>query len=110
MYLMHAEQICIYGAQSRSADTASSRYRPIYALSHIQPTSPKTPMNDLDNYVLLLRRHLVITRQAEPATENISPYVHSRAFNIGICAASTIALNRYERIRPVDRLHMHGLP
>ena len=29
-HLMHAEQTCIYGAQSCSADTASSRYLPIY--------------------------------------------------------------------------------
>ena len=42
--------------------------------------------------------------------ENIRSYVDSRAFYVGICAASTIALNRYERIRPVYRLHMHGLP
>jgi hypothetical protein len=42
---------------------------------HIQPTSPKTPMNDLDNPILLLFRHLVIARQAEPAPENIGSYV-----------------------------------
>ena len=31
-------------------------------LIHIQPTLPKTPMNDLDNPILLLFRHLVIRR------------------------------------------------
>ena len=30
---------------------------------HIQPTSEKTPMNDLDNPVLLLGSHLVVTRK-----------------------------------------------
>ena len=66
-------------------------------------------MNDLNNPILLLFRHLVITRQTEPAPENIGSYVDSRAFNIGICAASAISLNRDERVGPVYRLHMHGL-
>jgi hypothetical protein len=79
------------------------------ALIHIQPTSPKTPMNNLNNPILLLRRHLVIAWQTEPTTENIGSYIDSRAFNISICTASAIALNRYERVRPVYRLHMHGL-
>ena len=64
-YLMHTEQMRIYGAQSCSADTASNRYRPIYALSHARSMFPflqETPVNNLDNYVLLLRRHLVIAR------------------------------------------------
>jgi hypothetical protein len=67
-------------------------------------------MNDLDNYVLLLRRHLVIARQAESAPENISSYIDSGAFYIGICAASAVTLDCDERVRPVYRLHMHGLP
>ena len=72
-------------------------------------TSPKTPVNNLNNPVLLLFCHLVITGKTQPAPENISSNVDSRAFNISICAASTIALNRYKRVRPVYRLHMHGL-
>ena len=79
-------------------------------LMHIQPTSQKTPVNDLNNPILLLFRHLVIARQAEPASENIGTDVHSRAFYIGICPPSSISLDRHERIRPIYRLHMHGLP
>ena len=66
-------------------------------------------MNDLNNPILLLFRHLVIARQTEPSTENISPYINSRAFYIGICAASAVTLNRNKRVGPVYRLHMHGL-
>jgi hypothetical protein len=66
-------------------------------------------MYNLNNPILLLFRHLVIARQAEPTTENIGSYIDSRALYVSICATSTIALNRYERIRPVNRLHMHGL-
>ena len=65
-------------------------------------------MNDLNNPILLLRCHLVIARQAEPAPENIGSYVDSRAFYIGICATSAIALDRDKRICPLYRLHMHG--
>ena len=79
-------------------------------LSYAQPILPKTPMNDLDNYVLLLFRHLVITRQAEPSTENVGSYVHPRAFYVSICATSTVALNYNERVCPVYRLLMHWLP
>ena len=109
-YLMHAEQTCIYGAQSCSADTVSSYLRPSCTFSRHGPTSQKTPMNDVDNYVLLLRRHLVIAWQTEPAPENISSYIDSRALYVSICAASAIALNRNKRVCPIYRLHMHGLP
>jgi hypothetical protein len=87
--------------------------RPIYALSHARSMFPflqETPMNDLNNPILLLRRHLVITRQAEPSPENIGSYIDSRALYVSICAASTVALNRNKGVRPVYRLHMHGLP
>ena len=67
-------------------------------------------MYNLDNPILLLRRHLVIARQTEPAPENIGSNVDSRAFYVSICAASAVALNRNKRIRPIYRLHMHGLP
>ena len=66
-------------------------------------------MNDLNNPVLLLFCHLVIARQAEPATENIGSYVDSRALYVSICTASTVALNCDEGVCPVYRLHMHGL-
>ena len=67
-------------------------------------------MNNLNNPVLLLFRHLVIARQAEPTPENIGPYIDSRALYISICAASTVSLDCDEGVRPVYRLHMHGLP
>ena len=109
-HLMHAEQTCIYGAQSCSADTASSRYLPIYA-PHPYPTDlQKAPMNDLNNPILLLRRHLVIAWQTELAPENIGSNIDSRAFYIGICAASAVAFDCDKRVGPVYRLHMHGLP
>ena len=76
-------------------------------LIHIQPTSQKAPMNDLNNPILLLFRHLVIAGKTQPSTENIGSYVDSRAFYIGICAASAITFYRDERVRPVYRLHMH---
>ena len=79
-------------------------------LSHAQPTSQKTPVNDLNNPILLLFRHLVIAGKAKPSTENIGSYVDSRALYVSICAASAITFYRDKRIRPVYRLHMHGLP
>lgn len=39
----------------------------------------EAPVNDLNNPILLLWRHLVITRQAKPSAENIGSYVDSRA-------------------------------
>ena len=67
-------------------------------------------MNNLDNPILLLRHHLIIGRQTEPATENISSYIDSRPLYIGICAPSAITLNRNKRVCPIYRLHMHGFP
>ena len=82
----------------------------LYLTPHIHPTDlQETPMNDLNNPVLLLRSHLVITGKTQPSPENISSYVHSRAWNISICASSAVSFDCDERVRPVDRLHMHGL-
>ena len=67
-------------------------------------------MNNLNNPILLLRSHLVIARQAEPTTENIGSYIDSRALYVSICTASAVALNCDKGIRPIYRLHMHGLP
>lgn len=66
-------------------------------------------MNNLNNPILLFFSHLVIAGKTEPTTENISSYIHSRAFYVRICAASTISFDRNKRIRPIYRLHMHGL-
>ena len=103
--LSHIQQMRIYRPNACPADVTSPYLRP-----HAHATDlEKTPVNDVDNHVLLLRRHLVVTRQAEPAPENIGSNVHSRAFYVSICAASAVPLNRHEGICPVDRLHMHGL-
>ena len=67
-------------------------------------------MNDLNNPVLLLFRHLVIARQTEPTPESIGSYVDSTAFYVSIGAASAISLDCDEGVCPVYRLHMHGLP
>ena len=109
-YLMHAEQTCIYGAQSCSAYALSSYLHPSVMSSRHGLTSPEAPVNNVDNYILLLFRHLVIAGKTKPSTENIGSYVHSRALYISICAASAIPLNRDKRVRPLYRLHMHGLP
>ena len=77
---------------------------------HIQPILAKTPVNDVDNYVLLLFRHLVIARQAESTTEIISSNIDPRALYVRICATSSVSFRRHKRVHPVDRLHMHGLP
>ena len=78
---------------------------------HAQPLYlQKASMYNLNNPILLLRSHFVIGWKTQPTAENIGSYVDSRAFYVSICAASTVALNRHERVCPVDRLHMHGLP
>lgn len=82
-------------------------------LSHAQSMFPflqKAPVNDLNNPILLLFRHLVIGRQAQSSPENIGPNIHSRAFYVSICAASAVPLDCDKRVRAVYRLHMHGLP
>ena len=49
------------------------------SLSHALPTSPKTPVNDVDYHILLLRRHLVVAWQAQPSSENIGSNVFESA-------------------------------
>ena len=66
-------------------------------------------MNNLNNPILLLFRHLVIAGKTQPSTENIGSYVDSRALYVSICAASAVAFNCDEGIGPIYRLHMHGL-
>ena len=109
---------CIFSRHAFFLSTALMHVRPIRlqagiflstTLSHTQPTSPKTPMNNLNNPILLLFRHLVIAGKAKPSTENIGSYINSRAFYVSICASSTVALNCDEGVCSVYRLHMHGL-
>ena len=66
-------------------------------------------MNNLNNPILLLFRHLVIAGKTQPSTENIGSYVDSRALYVSICSPSAVTLNRDKRVGPVYRLHMHGL-
>ena len=69
----------------------------------------EAPVNNLNNPILLLCRHFVIARQTESTPENISSYVYSGSIYVGICTSPAITLNRNKRIRPIYRLHMHGL-
>ena len=107
--LSHIQQMRIYKPQSCPADVVSPNLQLSCTFSRRSSGITKAPVNNLNNPVLLLFRHLVIAWQAEPTAENISPYVDSRALYISICAASTVSLDCDEGVCPVDRLHMHGL-
>lgn len=85
-------------------------YTPLSHARSMFPFLQEAPMNDLNNPILLLFRHLVIAGKAQPPPENSGSNVHSRALYIGICAASAVTLNRDKRVCPIYRLHMHGLP
>ena len=74
---------------------------------HIQPTSQETPVNDLNNPILLFFSHLVIARQTEATAENISSHVSTGALDVGIGSSPTVALDGYKGMGTVDRLHMH---
>ena len=52
-------------------------------------------MNDLNNPILLLFCHLVITRQTEPAPENIGPYIDSRALYISKIPSCSALMTTY---------------
>ena len=67
-------------------------------------------MYDLNVPVLLLFRHLVIAGKAKPSTENIGSDIDSRALYVSISAPSAVVLDCNERIRPIYRLYMYGLP
>ena len=84
----------------------TARFEP---LIHIRPMLQKTPVNDLDNPILLLFRHLVIAGKAQSTPENIGSYVDSRAFYVGVSASPTVTFYCDERTGAVYRLHMHGL-
>lgn len=103
---MHMRQIHC----NRLIDAQPIRYLVIYNPYACPADLEEAPMNDVYYHVLLLRRHLIVARQTESSAENISPYINSRAFYIGICAASAVPFDRDKRARPVYRLHMHGLP
>ena len=86
------------------------------ALSDPQPypadvaqISPKAPVYNLYNPILLFRRHLVIRGKTQPSTENIGSNVHSWPLYVRICTASAVPFRRHKRVHPIHRLHMHGL-
>ena len=70
----------------------------------------KAPMNNLNNPILLLFRHLIIGRQAQSSPENIRSNILESAGNISICAAPAVSGSSNKRVRPIYRLHVHGLP
>ena len=72
--------------------------------------SKEAPVNDLNNPVLLLRRHLVVGGQTQAAGEDIGSDVDSGALYVSICPSSAVPLDCYIRVCPIYRLHMHGLP
>ena len=47
----------------------------------------KTPVNDLNNPVLLHRSHLIVARQAQPSSEDIRSDIHSGSGYIRIACA-----------------------
>ena len=89
-----------------------STFQSIYDLMHILPIwlkSEEASVYNVNDDILFFRFHLVIGRQAQSTPENIGSYVDSRAFYVGICASASVSLDSYEGMRPIYRLHMHGL-
>ncbi len=52
-------------------------------------------MNDLNNPVLLHRRHLIIAGQAQAAREDVRAHIHAASGYVGIAAGTAAA-----RLRP----------
>lgn len=69
--LMHMQQMSLGLPDACPANVAKNCFFLSAALSHIQPTLEKTPADDLDNDILLLRSHLVIAGKTQSAPENI---------------------------------------
>ena len=68
----------------------------------------KAPVSDLNNPILLLRRHLVVAGEAEAAAEEVGSDVDAAAGDIRVAPAPAVALPGDELMRPVDELHVHG--
>jgi len=64
-------------------------------------------MYNLNNPILLLHRHLVIARQAEPSPEDVRADVDAGTGEVGIGFASAVTFHRDEGIGAIDGLHMH---
>ena len=67
-------------------------------------------MNDVNNLILFLTRHLIIRWEAEPPTKDVSADVDAGTGDVGVGAAAAVAFGGDEGVGAVDRLHMHRLP
>ena len=70
----------------------------------------KAPVHDIKHSVLLLRRLFLSLGWEQTTVENIRAHVSTAACDICIGAASSVPLIGHKRVRPVNGLHMHGLP
>ena len=71
--------------------------------------SPETPVNNLNDPILLFRRHLVIGRQAQPSAEDIGSDIDPAPGYVRVRPASAVPLDCSKGVGAVYRLHMHGL-
>ena len=68
-------------------------------------------MNYLNNHILLLLCHLIITRQTQPSLKNIRPDIGGTVSTyIRITPTSPIPISGHKPMHPINRLHMHRLP
>ena len=70
----------------------------------------ETPVNNINNPILLFRCHLVIARQAQSPPEEIRSGIDSAAGDIGVAPSPAVAFPGDELVGPVDGLQVHGLP
>ena len=70
----------------------------------------ETPVDDVDDHILLLRSHLVVGGEAEAAAENVGADVSAVTGDIGIGLAAAAALGCDEGMGAVNGLHVHRLP
>ena len=61
-------------------------------------------MDNLNDLVLLLRRHLVVARETQAAAEDVRADVNAGTSYVGIAAGAAIALSGDERKLPEQRL------
>lgn len=78
---------------------------------------PKAILHHLDHCILLLRRHLIVTGQAQPPVEKIHSHIqrfavfsHSATLYVCVGLCPAVSLTGDESVHPVNRLHMHGFP
>jgi hypothetical protein len=59
---------------------------------------PETPVNNINNPILLLGRHLVIAWQTESSAEKVGSNVDSGAFYVSVGATSAVTFDRNEGV------------